>query len=237
MNSFYFDYDTFYNYYTEDSHLIPDYSNPREIWHYKKEKYTNQPPEKNTLSDKYIKVGNTKIYISKTGTDGLYFTIPEQIGDKLWDNHFHFGKVRIKPPDKQYQSNTKDKKIPVVYFHKTTQHPDLPGKDRKKCYYHPTMQIDNLGEIICLQEMNRKMGEKFLPTTEDFHLIKEIISRPFPPESNNKKKSYSNVLTSNKSNKYHSSTHKNTKHSGNSPRGGTKKKKIRKYGRKSLRRR
>jgi hypothetical protein len=99
------------------------------------------------------------------------------------------------------------------------------------------MQIDNLGEIICLQAMNSKMDEMFLPTTEDFHLIKEIISRPFLHESNNKKKSYSNALTSNKSNKNHSSTHKNTKHSGNSPRGGTKKKKIRKYRRKSLRRR
>jgi hypothetical protein len=58
MNSFYFDYDTFYNYYTEDSHLIPDHSKPREIWHYKKEKYTNQPPEKTILIN-FIKKNKT----------------------------------------------------------------------------------------------------------------------------------------------------------------------------------
>jgi hypothetical protein len=175
MNSFHFDYDIFYKYYTKKSNLTKDESTPlREIWHYKKEKYHNQIPEKTILSNKYITIGTIKIYISKKDTDGLYFTIPEKKGDKLWDNHFHFGKARIKPPDKKYQSNTKDKKIPVVYFHKTTQHPeqDSSGKQRKNCYYHPTMQIDNFGEIICLQAMNSKMEKMFLPSTEDFHLIK-----------------------------------------------------------------
>jgi hypothetical protein len=46
MNSFYFDYDTFYNYYTDESHLIPDHANPREIWYYRHGKSNTQIPEK-----------------------------------------------------------------------------------------------------------------------------------------------------------------------------------------------
>ena len=159
--------------------------------------------------------------------DGLLFTIPTQIDDKLWDFHFHFGKTTI-------QRNKKD--INVVFFHKTIQNPQKTGKERDNCYFPQKMKIKDIAEIICVQEQNSKMGKKFMEGTDDFNYIKEILSRPFlKPPSNNTKPSFRDALTSNNS-QHHSSSHnhKNTKHSG---KGGTKKKKTRKYLRKTVRHR
>jgi hypothetical protein len=244
MSNFQFDYDTFYNYYTTDSKFKPKISTSRkEIWFYRGS--GSKEPETDFLSDKYITIGVTRVYISKgkeqknKDKDELFFSIPEKIGDKWWDHHFHFGKDYITPPEKQYRPTNKNTtEIPVVFFHKTIQNPLFNRKERTNCYYHQNMEIHDIADIICLQEKNTKMDQHFSTKTKDFHLIKEIISRPFLDKSHNTKISYSKALTSNKSNtQHHSSTHKNTKHSGNSPRGGTKKKKIRKYRRKSLRRR
>jgi hypothetical protein len=155
--------------------------------------------------------------------DGLLFTIPTQIDDKLWDFHFHFGKTTI-------QRNKKD--IKVVFFHKTIQDPQKNGKVRDNCYFPQKMKIKDIAEIICVQEKNSKMGEKFLEDTDDFNYIKEILSRPFlKPPSNNTKLSFRDALTSNKLNTQHNSSSKNHR------KGGTKKKKNRKYCRKTLRRR
>jgi hypothetical protein len=117
MNSFYFDYDTFYKYYTKKSNLTKDESTPlREIWHYKKEKYHNQIPEKTILSNKYITIGTIKIYISKKDTDGLYFTIPEKKGDKWWDNHFHLVKLQLNLQIKNINPTQKIKKFQWFIF-------------------------------------------------------------------------------------------------------------------------
>ena len=241
MSNFQFNYDIFYNYYTNNSKLKTDSSLPRkEIWFYRSS--DSKEPETEFLSDKYITIGDIKIYISKgkeqkdKHKDELYFTIPEKIGDKWWDNHFHFGKDYITPPNKKYRPvNTNTNEIPIVFFHKTVQNPLLNRKERNNCYYYQNMKINEISDIICLQEKNRKMDQHFPTETEDFHLIKEIISRPFPPLSDNKKISYSNALT----NKPHHSSnhHTNKKHSGNSPRGGTKKKKIHRKRRKTIHRR
>lgn len=228
MSNFYFNYDTFYKYYTTESHLETDNSSPKEIWYYLKVCSRNQQPEQSFLSPHFITVNNTKIYISKMGdennkNDGLLFTIPTQIDDKLWDFHFHFGKTTI-------QRNKTD--INVVFFHKTIQDPQKNGKVRDNCYFPQKMKIKDIAEIICVQEKNSKMGEKFLEGTDDFNYIKEILSRPFlKPPSNNTKLSFRDALTSNHSSSHN---HKNTKHSG---KGGTKKKKTRKYRRKTVRRR
>ena len=80
MSNFYFNYDTFYKYYTTESHLETDNSSPKEIWYYLKVCSRNQQPEQSFLSPHFITVNNTKIYISKIGdennkNDGLLFTI------------------------------------------------------------------------------------------------------------------------------------------------------------------
>jgi len=225
MSNFHFDYDTFYNYYTDDTNLKTDDLSPKEIWFYKKGKSKYQIPTKSILSNKYIKIKDEKLYISEIKSENkeLLFTIPTTIGDKIWDFHFHFGKDKIKPPDVKYQLNinSKDNRIPIVYFHKTTQHPDLHGKDRKNCYYHPSIDVDNIEDIICLQAMNSKMGKMFPPNTQDFKIIKEIISRPFPKKS---KKTFLEALSGN-----------NTTQIKPSGKGGTKKK-TRRHRRKSVRR-
>lgn len=89
--------------------------------------------------------------------------------------------------------------------------------------------MKNFEEMKCLQ---RGYNMNQLYTERDFHYLNEIISKPFPPESENKKPSFRDALTHN------SSSHKNTKHntSGKKHKGGTRKK-TRKYRRKTIRRR
>jgi hypothetical protein len=170
MSNFYFNYDKFYKYYINDSNLEKeDNSFNDKVWYYENAPYNNQIPEETDLSKLYIMINNKKIHIKKKG-NGLLFTIPTKIGDKYWDNHYHFGKRVI----------VKNKiKIPVVYFHKTTQLPNDTGKHTDNCYYRQKMHIDlNIfEEIQCVQSSN-KMKNVFTEK-DDFVYIKEIISRPF----------------------------------------------------------
>ena len=168
-----FNYNRFYKYYTKTTNLETERNSFNQtIWYYNDfPHYMNEPIETN-LSHKYIRIHNTKVYIKKHN-NGLLFTIPTEIGDKLWDIHYHFGKTFIND-----SKNNKNTSIPVVYFHKTIQKPLEKGKDIINCYYHTKIEIDmdNFENIQCLQRSN-KMRELYTP--EDLIFIKEIISRPF----------------------------------------------------------
>ena len=185
MSYFQFDYDKFYNYYTKDSNVKTkeDDKNslPKTIWFYRNS--NSDEPESDILSNKYININGIDIFISKSkehnNKSELFFTIPKEIDNKLWDIHFHFGKDIIIPPNKKNRSNINGGKVPIVFFHKTIQNPELKGKERKNCYYQQNMKIDNVGKILCLQSTSSKMDDIFPPDTKDFHLIKEIISKPF----------------------------------------------------------
>jgi len=202
MSNFQFDYDTFYKYYTNDDNIKTKDMTPKEIWFYRHS--NSEEPEKDILSNKYILVNGIEVFISKSkennDKDELFFTIPTEIENKLWDIHFHFGKDSITPPNKKYRSTEENKngQIDIVFFHKTIQEPEKNGKGRKNCYYHQNMKIDNFGKIICLQATNSKMDEIFPPDEEDFSLIKEIISRPFPPLYKKKKRKKTNKKSSGK---------------------------------------
>ena len=170
-----FDYDAFYNYYTNDSNLEKDNSKLNTtIWYYLNAPYKNQPPIDTILSNKYIIINNTKLYIKKLDSNKLLFTIPTLIENKLWDFHYHFGQDNLAIGSKK----TKVKKTSLVFFHKTIQDPSINGKYMNGCYYHSKMQMnmDNFEDIKCLQ---RKYHMKELYTPEDLIFIKEIISRPF----------------------------------------------------------
>jgi hypothetical protein len=171
-----FNYNRFYKYYTKNTNLETERSSfNKTVWYYNDlPHHTNQPIETN-LSHKYIRIHNTKIYIKKHN-NGLLFTIPTEIGDKLWDFHYHFGKTFIN--DSKSNTNNKNVSIPVVYFHKTIQNPIENGKDIINCYYHTKTDIDlnTFEDMKCLQ---RDYYMRQLYTPEDFVFIKEIISRPF----------------------------------------------------------
>jgi hypothetical protein len=225
QSSFQFNYGIFYNYYTNNSNLETD----------KIKKYTNyyaktysKKPKREKLSDKFIWINNTQVHITKiieNGKNALLFTLPpEENSSEMWDDHFHFG---IDDNIKTTNPITNQKEtVTGVYFHKTVQHPEKGGgKELISCYFLPNLQINrdmkNFEEMKCLQR-GYKMNQLY--TERDFLYLNEIISRPFPPLSDNKP--------------HHSSNHHaNKKHSGNSPRGGTKKKKIHRKHRKTVRRR
>jgi hypothetical protein len=158
-NTIQFDYDIFYNYYTDTDNL--EYiKNPPDSYYYPNNR--DKIPKQKQLSHYFITINNTKIYIEPHGKNGFFFTIPEEIDNKLWDNHFHFGKEKNFElfNKKTRQKNNNQKYIAAVYFHKTIQNPEENKKDAKRCYYYPKMEMDmdKFEEIECIQssdEMNK----------------------------------------------------------------------------------
>lgn len=229
-NSFQFDYNIFYNYYTTYSNLEIDNT----------EKYTNyyaktysKTSKKEKLSKYSIWINNNPVHVTKiveNGKNALLFSLPsEENVTERWDDHFHFGKddnIIIKNPN-----TNKKEKITGVYFHKTIQHPEKGGKELISCYFLPNMEINknmkNFEEMKCLQ---RGYKMKDLYTENDFIYLNEIIKRPFIHQSpsEHKKISFRDTLLHTK--KHHK---KNTKHSGKTYRGGIKKK-TRKYHKESI---
>ena len=129
-NSFQFDYDIFYNYYTNDDNLETDTT----------EKYTNyypktysKIPKKEKLSDKFIWINNKKVHITKfieNGKNALLFSLPpKENTSERWDDHFHFGidhNIEIKDP------------LILEQLNKTNQHIlgllEKNKKDKKKIF-------------------------------------------------------------------------------------------------------
>ena len=172
-----FDYDIFYNYYTDPVNLEKN-KKKTTIWYYKNTPHPNQKAVFSKISNKHITINNTILYVKKKGS-GFLFTIPKKINNKWWDFHYHFGKRNdFRNLNVKNKSDTTDENETVVYFHKTTQDPELNGKDIKNCYYYPKIEIDmnNFENLQCLQRGN-KMSELFM--SDDFVYIKEIINRPF----------------------------------------------------------
>ena len=68
----------------------------------------------------------------------------------------------------------------LVFFHKTIQIPILTGKNQSRCYFPDGIQISQIDNIICHQEKNKIMKDKFpYHHPRDIEIITEIISRPF----------------------------------------------------------
>jgi hypothetical protein len=209
-NSFQFDYNLFYKYYTTESNL--EKGNPHLINYYPQTN-SKMPIQKNS-SNKFIRIDNKEIYIKRHGQKekmGLLFTLPteEKNITEIWDNHFHFG---IDHNIRTVNPITKKKEIITgVYFHKTLQHPEKGGgKELISCFFLPKMEINrdmkNFKELKCLQR-GEKMNQLY--TERDFIYLNEIIQRPFREPFVN-----------------------NTKKFG---KGGTKKKKVHRHRRKSVR--
>jgi hypothetical protein len=102
-----FNYETFYNYYTNPNNVVTDKNDCVKLLFFNKS-HKKVSDEKNTDEKcNYIIINGVKIYISETGkshsyidkngetisekTYGLLFSIPTLIGKKLFDFHYHFG--------------------------------------------------------------------------------------------------------------------------------------------------
>jgi hypothetical protein len=86
---------------------------------------------------------------------------------------------------KQIDSNNisiskKGKKLNVVYFHKTTQKPQISNKKQDNCYFLPNQPIDTITKIEaidCLETKDSNMSRSTL--IADLPVIQELIRRPF----------------------------------------------------------
>lgn len=175
-----FDYDTFYNYYTNPSNVTRDPNPPRVKF------YDDNNPQDITTStgDTYITINGTKYYIKPKPRSGLMlrdsimFTLPTAIPgySGLWDFHYHFGMKKIGSNN----VSKKGKKLNVIYFHKTTQKPQISNKKQDNCYFLPNQPIDTIAKIEaidCLETKDSKMTRSTL--IADLPVIQELIRRPF----------------------------------------------------------
>jgi hypothetical protein len=169
-NSFIFDYNQFYNYYTDKSnpYIYTDLKPP--ITYYYK-KASSKIHTNNSLKE-YILINNDKYYITKN-KGHILFTFPVLIDGNYWDFHYHFGIIS------NFKDKVSKKLIDVIFFHKTEQNPNKKEKNSFNCYFPDKIEIINVADIICIQETSNKMGNKFPIADNDFKNIEEIIRQPF----------------------------------------------------------
>ena len=142
----------------------------------------------------------------KTKTNIVNTTQPSHL-DEVTEKDFTFTKIKINPNEK------------LIYFHKTIQKPDDPinltgTNEHNRCYFQNNIKIKKLKYILCTNESQRYMENKF--SKEELHEIYEIISRPFLDDimnniHNNKKKV---KKTKSKSRKHIKTFRKHIKQSG-----------------------
>jgi hypothetical protein len=107
-----FNYDIFYNFYTNPVNIITDISDCVRLNYFNKTNSKTKMPKisSQVLSSpkcSYIKIDGIKVYITETGkqntfisgterknedTGGLLFSVPKIMNNELYDFHFNFGK-------------------------------------------------------------------------------------------------------------------------------------------------
>lgn len=175
-----FDYDTFYNYYTNAINVTRDPHPPRVKF------YDNNNPQyiENSAGSTYITINGTRYYITIMRRkkdmlkNGILFVLPTAIPGHsgLWGFHYHFGMKKINSNN----VSKKAKNLNVVYFHKTTQNPQISNKKQDNCYFLPNQPIDTIAKIEaidCLETKDSKMTRSTL--IADLPVIQELIRRPF----------------------------------------------------------
>jgi len=118
MSSYIFNYNDFYNYYTNPSNVITNTNDCVSLYYFMDSDKIKKM-KKSHPKCTYIVVNGIKIYISidiKKNTQppyGLHFSVPTMINDTLFDFHYHFGKRQYKYTviaDKQYINDAVNKK-------------------------------------------------------------------------------------------------------------------------------
>jgi hypothetical protein len=171
-----FDYDTFYDYYTNLNNLKIDRNRSYVKYYFlKKEKDIRNSKIiliRKRKSGKYIEINNTRLYVEflNNYNKSIIFSILRESEEPgvFWDDHFHFG---IHDRFKNYNN--------VIYFHKTTQNKESRNKDSNNCYFLSGQNIEDIKDYDCLQTVSDIMNDHFPLAADDFTYIKEIIQRPF----------------------------------------------------------
>lgn len=190
MSNYIFNYNKFYNFYTNQKNLITNKDDSVVLHFFNKstKKGTKIPkicePKQTDERCQYVIINGYKIYIadySKTGraenqkedSKELLFSIPTEIHGKLYDFHYHFGIS-----------------FETIFFHKTEQciscsenTVDKPydGKGFYKhldCYFLDNIPIKNIRNIICENEQSFTL-ETALKNEIDLKILEKLMSRPF----------------------------------------------------------
>lgn len=172
-----FDYDVFYQYYTNINNLLIDNNPPITFFYIR----TNVLDSNETSPRFFIYINNIAVYITYLSKhkQEILFSIPTIINNKVYDNHYHFGIEKKDERTKLFNLPEKPQKnIDTIYFHKSTQVPSISDKERKDCWFRNGTHITDVSDIICTQLMSCKMRDKFNFDC-DLAYINEIISRPF----------------------------------------------------------
>ena len=163
--SYIFNYNDFYNYYTNPSNVITDTSDCVSLYYFVDSDKIKKMKKSNNPKCSYIIVNGVKIYITidiKKNTQppyGLLFSIPTMINNTLFDFHYHFGKRHHEYTviaDKQYindavKKTTKLRKtrknrkpLSETSYNLETAEPSIDtfpiNPNEKIIYFHKTIQ-------------------------------------------------------------------------------------------------
>ena len=153
---FIFDYDTFYDYYTDSANLYVDDS-PRPTVYFFNRGDIAKPAKSNTISKNYVIINGVKIYIAEVKqTKALLFTIPTNIDGNLFDFHYHFGIRYINP-------ETDPTVIDMTYFYdKMSKKAEKPSKSYTRKRGHKKVILETMPQNI-IDEIDADTTPEFLP--------------------------------------------------------------------------
>ena len=153
---FIFDYDTFYNYYTDPANLYIDDTPRPNVYFFNRSDIT-KPPKLSTISKNYIIVNEVKIYITEVKqTKALLFTIPTSIGGIFFDFHYHFGVRHINPKVDPIV-------IDMTYFYDTPQKkPEKVSKSHTRKRSHKKVILEAMSPNI-IDEIEADTTPDFFP--------------------------------------------------------------------------
>jgi hypothetical protein len=174
-----FNLNEFFNYYNDPANLSIDPVSLRTTFYVRDN--TNRSivkPITKRLSQNYILVNGNKLYVTyyiSKGVKNMLFTTPVDINGVLYDFHYHFGLTKRY---KSYRTTRTNKRMDVVFFHKTIQDPTTQRFKRDECYFEKNIPLNDISQIKCINEKTNTMSDVFPIYDPDFSIIEEIINRP-----------------------------------------------------------
>ena len=146
---FKYNYDAFYNYYTNNANLHTYNHNGLKLKYFKDiPRPTQNKPFDNILPTTYISIRGMPIYVNALNTNSkdLLFTIPTYINGEWWDNHYHFG---IDMREDRFSNRSPKPLIEIIYLHKTIQDPNSSGKNVRHCHFRNNITLTTVDDIVC----------------------------------------------------------------------------------------
>lgn len=166
-SSVYFDYNTFFKYYSDPSNFLQNNIQIKINFF----KGLFNALDNDFLPIAYFNFNNIDIYVTIKEND-IFFTLPKYDNNILWADHFHIG-FKLKDDVRR-----RNKNVDMVFFHLSIQNIEAGRKDMyHKCNFRDRLEdINDIANILCTNRRHDNMKSVFeglLP------IVIHILRKPF----------------------------------------------------------